>query len=79
LECAAGELGSIVSDDSILDPKPTNDGLDKLDYGLLVDLDHKGRFRPLGEFVDGDVEILVPYYGPREQSQDVQPPHYEWP
>jgi hypothetical protein len=36
-------------------PKPTNDGLWKLDYGLLVDLDHMGCFRPLGELVDGDV------------------------
>jgi hypothetical protein len=52
---AAGELGPVVSDDPIQDPKPTDDGLDKLDCGLLVDLDHRGCFRPLGEFVDGDI------------------------
>jgi hypothetical protein len=64
LECAAGELGPIVSDDPIRDPKPVDDGLDKLDYGLLIDLDHRGRFRPLGEFVDCDIEIPVPSDGP---------------
>jgi hypothetical protein len=32
LEGAAGKLGPIVSYDSILDRKPTNDRLDELDY-----------------------------------------------
>jgi hypothetical protein len=27
---------------------------------LLVDFDHRGHFRPLGEFVNGDVEIPAP-------------------
>jgi hypothetical protein len=58
LECAAGELGPIVGDDPIWDPKLVEDGLDKLDCGLLVHLDHRGCFRPLGELVDGDVYIL---------------------
>jgi hypothetical protein len=44
LECAAGELGPIASDDSIRDPKPADDGLDELDCRLLVDLDHMGHF-----------------------------------
>jgi hypothetical protein len=60
LECAAGELGPVISDDDVQDPKPANDGLDKLDCELLIDLDHSGRFRPLGEFVDGDIEIRYP-------------------
>jgi hypothetical protein len=63
LECAAGELGPVVSDDHVQDPKPTDDGLDKLDCRLLIDLDHMGHFRPLGEFVDGDIEIPVPSDG----------------
>jgi hypothetical protein len=57
LECIAGELGPIVSNDPVWDPTPADDGLDKLDYGLLVDLDHRGCFRPLGELVDGDIQI----------------------
>jgi hypothetical protein len=44
LECATGELGPIVSHDPVREPKPTDDGFDKLDYGLLIDLDHRGRF-----------------------------------
>jgi hypothetical protein len=44
LECAAGELRPVVSDYPIQDSKPTDDGLDKLDCGLLIDLDHRGCF-----------------------------------
>jgi hypothetical protein len=44
MECAASELGSIVSDVSVRDPKPADDGLDKLDCRLFVDLDNMGRF-----------------------------------
>jgi hypothetical protein len=75
LKCAAGKLGPVVGDDPIRDSKSTDDGLDKLDCGLLVDLDHKDRFRPLGEFVDGDLEIPVPSDALGKWSQDVQPPH----
>jgi hypothetical protein len=57
LECAAGELGPAVSDDPVQDPKPADDAHDKLDYGLLVDLDYRGCFRPLGELVDCDIQI----------------------
>jgi hypothetical protein len=59
------------------DPKPTDDEFDELDCGLLVDFDHGGHFRPLGEFVDDDVEIPVPSDDPGKRSQDVQPPHNE--
>jgi hypothetical protein len=60
LECAAGELGPVVSDDPIRDPKSADDRLDKLDCRLLVDLDHMSCFRALGKFVDDDIEISVP-------------------
>jgi hypothetical protein len=55
LEFTAGELRPIVSDDPVRNPKPADNGLDKLDYKLLVDLNHRGFFRPPGELVDGDV------------------------
>jgi hypothetical protein len=77
LECTAGKLGPVISDDPVQDPKPTDDGLDELDYRLLVDLDHRGCFWPLGEFVDGDIEIPVPSDGPGKWPQDVQPPNSE--
>jgi hypothetical protein len=77
LECAAGELGPIVSNDTIRDPKPADDGLEKLNCGLLIYLDHKGRFRSFGEFVDGNIEIPVASDGPGKWPQDVQPPNNE--
>jgi hypothetical protein len=63
LECAVGELGPIISDDPVWDPKPIDDGLHELDCRLLIDLDHRGRSWPLGEFVDSDIEIPVPSHG----------------
>jgi hypothetical protein len=71
LKCAAGELGPVVGDDPIQDPEPTDDGLYKLYCGLLVDLDHRGCFRPLGELVNGDVQIPESSDGPRERTQDI--------
>jgi hypothetical protein len=79
LECTVGELGPVVSDDPVRDPKPADDGLDKLDCRLLVDLDHKGLFWPLGEFVDADIEIPICSDGPGKWPQDVQPLNSEWP
>jgi hypothetical protein len=75
LECTTGELGPVVSDDPVWDPKPTDDGLDELDCGLLVDLDHRGSFRPLGELVVGDIQIPKSSNGPGLWFQDVQPPY----
>jgi hypothetical protein len=55
LKRVASELGLIVGDDIVRDPEPADDGLDKLDCGLPVNLDHMSCFRPLSELVDGDV------------------------
>jgi hypothetical protein len=79
LEGAASKLGPIVSDDHVWDPKSAYDGLDELGCGLLVDVDHRGCFRPLGEFVYGDIEEPVPSDGAGEWPHDVQPPHSEGP
>jgi hypothetical protein len=75
LKCVASELVLVVDDDPVWDTEPTDDGLDELDCGLLVDLDHSDYFRPLGEPVDGDVQIPESSDGPGEPTQDVQPPH----
>jgi hypothetical protein len=66
LKHIADELGPVVGDDHVQDPEPTDGGLDKLDCGLLIDPDHRGCFRPLGELVDGDVQILESSDGPGE-------------
>jgi hypothetical protein len=71
MECTAGELGPVVSDDLVYDPESTDDRLDELDCRLFVDFDHRGRFRPLGEFVNGNVEIPIPSDGLGKWPQDV--------
>jgi hypothetical protein len=75
LKCVASELVHVVDDDPVWDTEPTDDGLDELDCRLLVDLDQRDYFRPLGELVDGDVQIPESSDGPGERTQDVQPPH----
>jgi hypothetical protein len=79
LKCTAGELGSVVGDDPIRYPEPTDNGLYKLECGILVDLDHRGYFCPIGELVNGDVQIPESSDGPGQQTQDVQPPHNKRP
>jgi hypothetical protein len=71
LERAAGELGPVVGDDPVRDSKIVDDGLDELDCGLLVDLDHRGCFRPLGEHANGDVQISESSDGYGKRTQDV--------
>jgi hypothetical protein len=68
LECIASELGPVVGDDPIRDPKPANDGLDELDCKFLVDLGHRGCFWPPCELVDGNVQILESSDGPGERT-----------
>jgi hypothetical protein len=48
-ECTVGELGPVVGDYPVRDPKRADDGLYEFDCGLLVDLDHRGYFWPVGE------------------------------
>jgi hypothetical protein len=63
LEGTTSKLGPIVYDDPVWDPKSAYDGLDEFYGGLLVDFDHWGCFRPLAEFVDGDVKESIPSDG----------------
>jgi hypothetical protein len=79
LEGIASKLGPIVDDGPVWDPKSAYDGLDEFHCGLLIDLDHWGFFRPLGELVDGDIEELKPSDGAGKLPHDVQPPHSEGP
>jgi hypothetical protein len=73
------KLGSIVRNDTVWDPKSTDDGLEEGDSGTLGDVDHRGGLWPLGEFVDGNEEVPVPAKGAEKWSQDIHPPYGEWP
>jgi hypothetical protein len=54
LEDSACKLGPIVCNDTTWDPEPADDRLEESNNSALGDADHRGGFRPLGEFVDGD-------------------------
>jgi hypothetical protein len=54
LEDSACKLGLIVCNDTTWDPEPADDRLEESNSSALGDVDHRGGFRPLGEFVDGD-------------------------
>jgi hypothetical protein len=68
LKRIAGEHRPIVGDDPGRDPEHVDNSLYKPDCGLLVDLDHRGCFRPPSELVDGDVQIPESSDGPGEQT-----------
>ena len=56
-----------------------HEALDELDGGPGWDGADDFYLRPLGELVDGDVEVAVPPWRSRKRPQDVQPPNREWP
>ena len=75
----AGELRTVVGDDTVRDPKPAHEALDELDCETGWDGADGFHLRPLGELVNGDVEVAVAPRRSREWAQDVQPPNREWP
>lgn len=70
-------MRAVVGDDTVGDPKAANNPMDEVDHGVGGDRDDKNNFHPLSEFIDGDVDVLVPSYCSGEGSQDVQPPYRE--
>jgi hypothetical protein len=79
LEGTTSKLALIIDDDPVWDPESAYDGLDELYCGLLIDFDHWGCFRPLGELVNGDIEESVTSDGVGKWPHDVQPQHSEGP
>ena len=73
------ELGAIIGDDSVRDTEATCDTADELKCCVLGNLDNWDHLRPLGELVDGDVEVLIAPDCSGEWTQDVQPPDREGP
>ena len=60
-------------------PQTAYEALDELDCGASWDGADGFHLRPLGELVDGDVEVAVAPRRSRERAQDVQPPDRERP
>jgi hypothetical protein len=67
------KLGPVVCNDTTWDPKYADDRLEEGDNSALGDAGHRGGFRPLGELVNGDKEVLVPADSPGKRSQDIHP------
>ena len=72
-------MRAIVGDDAIRDPELAHEALDELDCRPYGDGADNFPFCPLGELVDGDVEVTVAPRHSRERDQDVQPPDHERP
>jgi hypothetical protein len=70
-EGAAGELRTIVGDDAVRHAKAAHDPSEEFDRGLRGDGSNWLHFHPLGKFVDGDQQVLVATYCPRETTHDV--------
>ena len=72
-------MRTIVGDDAIRHPKPAHEALDELDYRTSWDGADSFHFHPLGELVNGDVEVAIAPWRPGKRAQNVQPPKCEWP
>lgn len=75
----ASELGVVVSDDPVWDPKVTSDPLQELNCGASVNLGDNHGLGSLGELVDGDEAMLIAVDSHGEGPQDVEPPYHEDP
>jgi hypothetical protein len=78
LEEPTFELGPVIRNDTVWDPKSTDNRLEEGNDSSLGDTDHRGGLWPLREFVDSDEEETVPADGPGKWSQDIHPPYGEW-
>lgn len=78
-EGGAGELCAVVGDDLVGDPKMAHNSSEESDHGVGSDLGDGHSLHPLGEFIDGDVEVLVSTDRLGKRPQDVQPPEHERP
>jgi hypothetical protein len=68
LEEPTSELGPIVRNDMVWDPKSADNRLEEGNSSTLGDVDHRGSLWLLCELVDGDDEETVPADGPGEWS-----------
>jgi hypothetical protein len=79
LEEPTFELGPVVCNDTVGDPKSIDNRLEEGNNSILGDVDHRGSLWPLCELVDGDEEETALADNPGKWSQDVHPPYGEWP
>jgi hypothetical protein len=61
-ELSAGELGAVVGDDDIGDPKPMDDVGEEKDGLLGADVGDGSSLDPFGELVDGHQQMGIPSF-----------------
>ena len=74
LEEPTSELGPVVRNDTVWDPKSADNRLEEGNNNTLGDVDHRGSLWPLCELVDGDKEESVPADDPRNGPR-ISTPH----
>jgi hypothetical protein len=78
-ESFPGELGLVVSDGRVRDPKVENDALDKAYHFLGADLSQGPSLNLFSELVDHDKQVGEAPGCFLEESQEVQAPHSKRP
>jgi hypothetical protein len=66
-----GELGAVVCNDAVGHSESRRDAPDELEGRMLVDLDDRVSLGPLGELIDGDIQVLIPASSRFEGFEDV--------
>ena len=65
-EKVTSKLRAVICDDAVGDPEAAHEALDEFDSRASWNGTDGFHFRPLGKLVDGDVEIAVAPWRPRE-------------
>jgi hypothetical protein len=74
-----GELGAIVYDDAVGNPKAVDD-VSKEEHSLLrLDAGDRTGIDPLGKFVNGNEQMGETTGCPFQGSDKVEPPNSKWP
>ena len=76
-EEVASKLRTIICDDAVGDPEAAHKALDELDSRASWNGSDGFHLCPLGELVNGDIEVVIAPWRPRKWAQDIQPPDCE--
>jgi hypothetical protein len=73
------ELGAIVGDDRVGDPKAMNDIHEECDHLLGSNVVEGPDLNPLGEFVDGDHQVREVPVCLLQRTNEIQSQNHQWP
>jgi hypothetical protein len=76
---SSSKLGTIISDNVVRNPEPTDDILDELCCYLKLEVGDGSDLNPLGEFVNGCQELIKPPRALRNLPYHANALDYKWP